>query len=167
MKWSGGTGRSQGGAVQMKSGLAEQPSVASCSCTAMIRARACVFDGPHPFRHTQSEHLPFLRAPRGRCPTPDPALLISAGPVAKRKSRGCGGEGHRSAALRGAVTADQSAQLRAFSSGRLCPAGHPQAPLRPPGRPRSLKRAPQDSGLWRRAFVLWPQGGRKGVGIDD
>lgn len=152
----------------MKSRLAEQPNVAPCSRTAPICARASVCNATIHSDTPSPSTFPSSEPPRATALHLTPPCSSLKGQSQKGKAGDGEGRGwDRSAALWGAVTADQSAQLRAFSSGRLCPAGPPQTAPQPPRRPRSLKRAPQDSALWRRPFVLRPQGGRKGVGIDD
>lgn len=158
MVW--GARGSRGYGARMKSELAEQLCVASRM--AKIRATCTCLCSSIPTHLVRAPSLPPL-PPQGRCPTPNPALLISAGPVAKEKTGD--GEG-RGTVLR--PCGGQSLQISQPNLGPFPPGVCAQQallrrpPRRPPRRPRSLKRAPQDSGLRRRAFVLRPQGQRGG-----
>lgn len=89
----------------------------ACVCT---RARVCC-DMP-----ISSTPPPLLHTPRATAPHLTPPCPSLQGLSQKEGDE----KGNRFPPLRGAITADPSARLRALSSGQRCPAGPPPAPHR-------------------------------------
>lgn len=125
--------RGRAGRMEIQPVLTEQSCVSQWACMSIsIRVCVCacvccdmpISSTPHSTTHPTS-------VPPSYCLTPDPALPIPAGLVAKNRDE----KRNRFLPLWGAVTVDPSLQLRAFSSGQLCPAG----PLQPPRGQRPLK----------------------------